>query len=94
MQIITITGTGAAQPILTKGVQPANSLYFQTLLIQYAGTGTAYLGDAAVSSTNGLSFISTQQPVVIPLALQHSEDLYTWFCLVPSGQKLTIMLIP
>lgn len=93
MRVISVTGTSVAAPFLTKGVQPANSLPWQILVIQYNGTGTAYIGDSAVSSTNGIALTSSSAPLVLSLGLEYSGDLYEFYAVIPTGQKLTVLLV-
>jgi hypothetical protein len=93
MYVLTITiGSGTRTPFLPAAVTPDKIRPFQTLILQYGGSGSAYIGDANVSSTNGLALTSSIAPVVIPTALQHSEDLQDWYVAGTAGQKLTVMV--
>lgn len=98
MRVITVTGgtnlnVGGATPFVAKGVQPANSLPFQVLVLQYGGTGTAYIGDSSVSSTNGIALTSSSAPLVIAPGMEYTSDLYEWFGIIPTGQKLTVLML-
>ena len=77
----TITTT--AQKILSK----SNS--YRTIYIHVVGAGTVYLGDSAVTSTNGL--LTEKNAVPLELEIPAQEELWA---VVASGTESLRLLIP
>lgn len=90
---VTIQPGSNPTPFITKGVQPANSLCAQTMIVSYAGTGTVYIGDSNVSSTNGIPLTSSSAPLAIYANLTDNNDLYAWYVSGTGGQKLTVLYL-
>lgn len=90
---VTIAAGTAPTPFIQKGVQPANSLCAQTMIISYAGTGTVYVGDANVSATNGIPLTSSSAPLQLASHLTDNNDLYAWYVSGTGGQKLTVLYL-
>ena len=99
MRILQITMTGAAVPIVAKGVQPSNSLPFQTLVIQNNGANVVRVGDASVSATKGISVsptggssVTTPWLILSP-GLEYTSDAYEFFLFGTSGDKVDVLLL-
>lgn len=91
MYVTTITIGTNPTPLIPAAVTPDKIAPFQTLVL--IASGTAYMGDANVSSTNGIP-LSTTVPLVIPANhLQYSSDLNEIY-FSGSGSKVTVMIFP
>lgn len=72
MQVITITIGSAATPLIAPAVTPDKLAPFQTLVV--AASAAAVMGDAKVTSTNGIP-IGTTPLVITANPLQFASDL-------------------
>lgn len=92
MRVITVTLGAGATAIAPVGLQPDQIRPIQNLVF-CAQSATAYVGDSAVSSTNGIE-LGSGDAVVIPVSrLQYSSDLSEWYLAGTEGDKVSVMVI-
>lgn len=88
MFVLTTTAAATATPLLAAAVVPDRIASFQSLIV--VASGAAYLGDAAVSATNGIPLSTI--PLVIPAnMLQYASDL-SEFYVIGAGIRVTVMV--
>jgi hypothetical protein len=92
MRLIQVTLGSAATPIVAKGVQPANSLPFQTLIIQNNAAHAIHVGDSTVSSGKGIQ-LTTGGSLTIQLGLEYSSDLYEFFLFGTAADVIDVLMI-
>ena len=88
---VTIGTSNTAQPILAKAVEPASGHPFSLLIAQNNGSNNMYIGDSAVSSTNGILMSVTGSLTTVP-ALQYSGDLREFYLYGTAGDVCNIMI--
>lgn len=97
MRLISVTLLATATPIIQKGVQPANSLPFQVLVIQNNGAAVVRVGDSTVSDTKGIALAPgatlATNPLNVAPALEYTSDLYEWFLFGTVGGLVDVMLL-
>lgn len=93
MRLIPVTLNAAATPIIAKGVQPANSLPFQWLMIQNNAANNCRVGDSSVSATKGILLLASGGSMTAAPALEYTSDLYEWFIFGTAGQIIDVMLL-
>lgn len=97
MRLIQVTLTAVATPIVSKGVQPANSLPFQVLVIQNNSAHVVNVGDSSVSATKGIALAAgsttTTPPFILAPGLEYTSDAYEFFLFGTSGDKIDVMLL-
>ena len=92
MRLLQVTLGATATPIVAKGVQPANSLPFQTLVIQNNSANSCRIGDSSVSATRGI-LLSPSGSVTLAPALEYTSDVYEFYIFGTSGSVIDIMLL-
>ena len=95
---LQLTMTGAAIPLMNKGVQPATNLSYQTALVQNNGGSVMRFGDSSVSATKGIQIAPTGATnvttpwVVIPLGLADNDNVYDWYFYGTASDLLDVLL--
>lgn len=92
MQIykVTIPASGNI-PIVPQDPTIQRNVPFQTLVIG-SSTDAVYVGDASVSSTNGIPIPAGGAPLVIPTALL-TQNLNGWYLAGTSGNVVIVMVL-
>lgn len=97
MRLIQVTLGSAATPIIIKGVQPANSLPFQVLVIQNNSAHSVRVGDSTVSATKGIVLASgsttTTAPLIVAPGLEYTSDVYEWFLFGTAADVIDVMVL-
>lgn len=88
---VTIGTSNTAQRIIPLAVVPGGINSFSLLIAQNNGSNNMYLGDSAVSNTNGLLLNATGSITTVP-ALQYTGDLREFYVYGSANDVLNIMV--
>ena len=88
---ITIAATNTVQSIIPKAVVPANSASYSIFIMQNNGSHNMYIGDSAVSATNGILLNPSGSLTATP-ALQYTGDLTEFYVYGTANDVLNIMV--
>ena len=91
MQILKVTLGSGATPIVPQDPTIQRNVSFQTLVIG-STAHTVYVGDSAVSTTNGVPIPASGLPLVIPTALL-TQNLNGWFLIGTASDVVIVMVI-
>lgn len=96
MYVLTLTLATGANPVVNKsatGIDPIAQFQSVTFQNQNA-TNAVYIGDAAVSSSNGYKLASGAS-VTFSCSIAQGEDLKSWFVSpTAAADKVTVLVIP
>lgn len=96
MYVSTLTLKTGANPVVAKSPNGIDSIaQFQSVTFQNNNASNAvYIGDAAVSSTNGYK-LAAGASVTFSVPIAQGEDLKSWFVAPTSANdKVTVLVIP
>lgn len=100
MRSLQVTLLATATPVVTKGVQPANSLPFQVLVFQNNSNHLCTVGDSTVSATKGVllsptggASSSAVSMLTVSPALEYTSDLYEWYIFGTAGDVIDVLLL-
>jgi hypothetical protein len=95
MRLLQFTLGAAATPILLKGVQPANSLPFQGIIIQNNSAAACRVGDSTVSATKGIYLAAGPGGGSITLqpALEYTSDVYEFYAFGTAGSVIDVLIM-
>lgn len=92
MRIEQITLLAIATPIIPKAVVPANSVPFQSLVIQANGGNPVRVGDSRVSVTMGILIQGFGGSYNFVTPLEYVGDLKEWFLFGTAGDVVDILV--
>lgn len=97
MRLIQVTLLATATPVVKKGVQPSNSLPFQTLVIQNNAAHVVRVGDSTVSASKGIALAAgsttTTSPLIVSPGLEYTSDTYEWYLFGTIGDLIDVLLL-
>jgi hypothetical protein len=92
MRLLQITLLATATPIVPKAVVPANSVPFQSLVIQANGNNPVRIGDSRVSGTMGILIQGNGGSYNFITPLEYVGDLKEWFLFGTAGDVVDLLV--
>ena len=94
VKTVTIAATGVAQRLIVRGpVIDDSNTAFQNVIMQNVGSNNMYIGDSAVSTTNGILLTPTGSLTAV-LSISETCDLKEFWVIGTISDKLTLMIFP
>jgi hypothetical protein len=92
MRLLQITLLATATPIIPKSIVPANSVPFQSMVIQANGNNPVVVGDSSVSATRGIMIQGIGGSYNFTTPLEYVGDLKEWFLFGTAGDVVDILV--